>query len=125
MKRLSALFFLIAISNFAFGQSIAASNFRHWYDPNNEVELQIRPIRAANQIIVRYTLIAEQSTIDKYTIKWEGRNTYVEHEGVPIVETDSVLSNTTQQKRGVIKLALPNKPWLLVGKVTNNDSQKS
>lgn len=125
MKRFSSLLLFFAVCKLSFGQSVAASNFRHWYDPNNEVELQIRPIRAANQIIVRYTLIAKQNSVDKYTINWEGRNTYVEHQGVPIAERDSVLSNTGLQKRGVIKFAVPNKPWLLVGKVTNNDNQKS
>lgn len=125
MKRVCVFLFLTGLSKLALGQSVAASNFRHWYDPENEVELQIRPIKAANQIIVRYTLIAHKGTLDKYSLSWEGRNTYVEHQGVPITETDSVLSVSGQQKRGIIHFSVPNKPWLLVGRVTSNDSQKS
>ncbi len=124
-KRLIIFLILVVVSPVTFGQSVAASNFRYWYDPNNEVELQIRPIKAANAIMVRYTLIVRSGSPDKYSINWEGRNTYVEHQGVPIVEKDSVLSVQGQQRRGVIKFAIPNKPWVLVGKVTNNDSQKS
>lgn len=125
IKRISIVLLLVVVSEFARSQSVAASNFKHWYDPSNEVELQIRPIKAANQIVVRYTLITKKNTLDKYTLSWEGRNTYVEHQGVPIVETDSVLSTAGQQRRGVIKFAVPNKAWLLVGRVTNNDTQKS
>lgn len=119
------LFFLLVLSKLVSGQSVAASNFRYWYDPNNDVELQIRPVRAANQIIVKYTLVVRHGSPDKYTIYWEGRNTYVEQQGVPIVEKDSVLSTHGLQRRGMIRFAVPNKPWLLVGKVVNNENQKS
>ena len=125
MKRFSLLVLLFVACKLSFGQSVAASNFRHWYDPNNEVELQIRPIKAANQIIVRYTLISKQNSVNKYSIYWEGRNTYVEHQGVPIAERDSVISNTGIEKRGIIKFSVPDKPWLLVAKVTNNDNQRN
>ena len=110
MKRLIAFVLICVGSRIVVGQSIAASNFRYWYDPNNEVELQIRPVRAADKIVVRYTLVARQGSLDRYSIKWEGRNTYVEREGVPIAEKDSVISISGQQKRGTISFTIPNKP---------------
>jgi GWxTD domain-containing protein len=119
MRPLLILSFLLAFSNLASGQSIAASNFNYWYNPQNEVALQIRPVRMANKIMVRYTLVTRKGGPEKYSITWEARNSYVEREGVPINEKDSVLSVTGNDKRGFIIFDVPDKPWLLLGHVTN------
>jgi len=118
MRPFLILTFIFAFAK-SFGQSVAASNFNYWYDPQNEVELQLRPVRTANKIMVRYTLIARQGSPEKYAITWEARNAYTDREGVSIREKDSVLSMSGRDKRGVIVFDLPNKPWLLIGHVTN------
>src|SRR5258708_3141405 len=94
MRPLLILSFLLLFSKLAFSQSIAASNFNYWYNPLNDVELQIRPVRAANKVIVRYTLVARNGNPEKYSITWEARNSFVEHEGLPINLKNSVLSCT-------------------------------
>lgn len=119
MRPLLILSFFLVFSNLAYGQSVAASNFNYWYNPQNEVELQLRPVRAANKIMVRYTLVARQGSADKYTITWEARNSFVEHEGVAIREKDSVLSVNGKDRRGFISFDVPDKPWLLLGHVSN------
>src|SRR5689334_14405651 len=90
------------ISRLSFGQSVAANNFNYWYDPTNEVELQLRPIRTADKIMVRYTLVARRGGPEKYTISWEKRPSYVETTGTPVTEKDSVLSVTEKTKRGFL-----------------------
>src|SRR5258706_2941278 len=122
MRPLLILSFLLVFSKLAFSQSIAASNFNYWYNPQNEVELQLRPVRAANKVIVRYTLVARNGNPEKYSITWEARNSFVEREGVPIKEKDSVLSVSGKDKRGFISFDVPDKPWLLLGHVTNGSS---
>jgi len=122
MRPLLILSFLLVFSNLAQSQSVAASNFNHWYNPLNEVELQLRPVRAANKIIVRYTLLARNGHPEKYSITWEARNSFVERDGVPVREKDSVLSVSGKDKRGFISFDVPEKPWLLLGHVTNGSS---
>lgn len=125
MKRLYLFSFLLVLSKLAVGQSIAANNFNYWYNPANDVDLQIRPVRTADNIMVRYTLITRQGNPGKYSIAWEARNSYVDREGIAIREKDSVLSVNGNMKRGFLVLPVPEKPWLLVGKVTNNDNGRS
>ncbi|MBS1486251.1 MAG: GWxTD domain-containing protein [Bacteroidetes bacterium] len=119
------LIFIVCGLQENYGQSIAASNFRHWYDPQNDVELQIRPIRMANKIMVRYTLIVRQGSPEKYAISWEARNSYTDRDGVRVVEKDSVLSSTAKDRRGFLIFDVPVKPWLLVGRVTHNSNGRS
>jgi GWxTD domain-containing protein len=122
MRSLLILSFLLVFSKLAHSQSIAATNFNYWYNPLNEVELQIRPVRAANKIMVRYTLLTRNGHPEKYSITWEARNSYVEREGVTVREKDSVLSVSGKDKRGFISFDIPDKPWLLLGHVTNGSN---
>jgi GWxTD domain-containing protein len=119
MRPLLIVSFALVFAKSLFGQSIAASNFNYCYDPQNEVELQLRPVRSAGKITVRYTLLARNGSPEKYSITWEARNSYVDREGIPIREKDSVLSVSGKDKRGLISFNIPEKPWLLVGRITN------
>lgn len=105
----------------SFGQSIAASNFNYWYDPQNEVELQLRPVRSANKIMVRYTLIARNGNPEKYSIQWEKRSNYVDTSGPEATEKDSVLSVSDKTKRGYISFDVPTTPWILLARVSNGN----
>lgn len=125
MRSSFILFILLGISKFAVSQSVAATNFNYWYSPVHEVELQIRPVRTANKIMVRYTLVARNGNPEKYSINWEARNSYVDREGVQIKEKDSVLTVSGKEKRGFILLDIPEKPWLLLGHVTNGGSRST
>jgi GWxTD domain-containing protein len=124
MKRTTVLAVLLLLTKISFSQSIAASNFNYWYDPTNEVDLQLRPIRTADKLMVRYTLLARHGGPDKYNIKWEKRSSYVETTGSPVTERDSVLSVTDKTKRGFLIFDLTDKPWLLVAHVINSNERK-
>jgi len=125
MKRLVIIIVLVIFARVSFGQSVAGTNFNYWYNPQNDVELQLRPIRTANKIMVRYTLLVRQGSPSNYSITWEARNSFLDSEGVPVVEKDSVLSTSSKDRRGVLVFNLPNKPWLLLGRVMNTDHLKS
>ncbi len=124
MRSLSILSFLLIVSKLVLGQSVAASNFNYWYNPQNDVELQLHPVRTADKIMVRYTLIVRQGNPSDYSITWEARNSFVEAEGVPIAEKDSVFSMAGKNKRGFLVFNVPIKPWLLLAHVTNTDHLK-
>ncbi|MGC4022128.1 MAG: GWxTD domain-containing protein [Cyclobacteriaceae bacterium] len=119
MKRVLTFSLILLLAKFAFGQSVAAINFNYWYDPLSDVELQIRPVRTADKIMVRYTLVARSGSQDKYIISWEARNSYVDQDEIPIREKDSVLHVNEKTRRGFLVLDVPDKPWLLLGKVSN------
>ncbi|MBS1558100.1 MAG: GWxTD domain-containing protein [Bacteroidetes bacterium] len=126
--KFSLIVFVFGISlaaRFGYGQSVAASNFRHWYDPQNDVELQIRPVRMADKIMVRYTLIVRRGSPDKYTVSWEARNSYLDKNGVPVVEKDSVLSVAGKDRRGFLIFDVPLKPWLLISRVSSTQTGRS
>ena len=118
MRPLLILSLVLIFPKSMLGQSVAATNFNYWYNSTNEVELQLRPVRSANKITVRYTLVTHNGNPEKYAITWEARNSYVDREGVPIREKDSVLSVSGKDKRGFIAFDIPEKPWLLMGHVT-------
>jgi GWxTD domain-containing protein len=124
MKRILILSAFLLVSQATFSQSVAASNFNHWYDPTNEVELQLRPVRTADKIMIRYTLIARHGNPEKYSITWEKRSSYVETSGAPATEKDSVLSVTENAKRGVLIFDVPDKAWLLLGHVMSSSARK-
>jgi len=125
MRSLFVLFVFFGISKSAVSQSVAATNFNYWYSPVHEVELQIRPVRTATKIMVRYTLVARNGNPEKYSINWEARNSFVDREGVAIKEKDSVISVNGKEKRGFILLDIPDKPWLLLGHVTSGSSKST
>src|SRR5579871_2553022 len=104
MKRVLSFSLILLLAKLAFGQSVAASNFNYWYDPLSEVELQIRPVRAADKIMVRYTLLARSGSQERYTISWEARNSYVEQDAIPVREKDSVLQVNEKTRRGFLVL---------------------
>jgi GWxTD domain-containing protein len=124
MRHAIILTALVFLSKIAFGQSVAASNFNYWYDATNEIELQIHPVRAADKIIVRYTLIARHGNPEKYSISWEKRASYVETSGTAITQKDSVLSVKEKTRRGFLIFDLPEKPWLLLAHVLNSNARK-
>lgn len=124
MKRILILSAFLLVSQATFSQSVAASNFNHWYDPTNEVELQLRPVRTDDKIMVRYTLIARHGNPEKYSITWEKRSSYVETSGAPATEKDDVLSVTENTKRGVLIFDVPDKAWLLLGHVMSSSGRK-
>jgi GWxTD domain-containing protein len=124
MKRSNVLIFLLLLSRISFSQSIAATNFNYWYDPTNEIDLQLRTVRTVDKLMVRYTLVARRGDPSKYAIKWEKRSSYVETTGTPVTETDSVLTVTDKTKRGVLTFNLTDKSWLLVAHVVNSNERK-
>jgi GWxTD domain-containing protein len=124
MKRLFLLAGLLATLTAA-GQAITGLNFSHWYNSQNEVDLQLRLIRSSNQVTIHYSLKSLAPGADRYSIQWEKRISYSSREAVPVNEKDSVTLSSTNQKKGQLIFDLPVKPWLLLAKVVNNETQKA
>lgn len=109
------LLFLLAVLSFASrAQSIASSNFRYWYDPDNEGQFNMKVIRSADSAYAFYkvdTLI--------FSVNWEKRESYGQRTGEPV---DAVVSGTPSA--GHLAFALPQKPWLLVAVLKDKRTQE-
>ncbi len=124
MKRLLFLT-LVASALAGHGQAITGLNFSHWYNPQNEVDLQIRLVRAPNRLLIHYTLRSLLPGVERYSIQWEKRASFASREALPVNEQDSVVSAGTTQRKGALAFDMPQKAWLLLAKVVNNETQRA
>jgi GWxTD domain-containing protein len=116
-------FFVLATK--ANGQAITSLNFNHWYNPQNEVDLRLHVARGQSSLLVNYLLKTTQFPADKYSITWERRDSYSTREGASLTEKDTLQIASGNQKMGMLSFAVPEKPWILLAKVTHIESQKS
>ena len=114
------LFLLIAPSLAGLGQSISGLNFRHVYDPQNGIDLQMRLVNEKTRLSVYYRLQQNGSpATGNYSIDWEKYNTVTQKEGTLLASGDSVGMS------GRLSYPVPEKPWLLAAKVTDKSSSKT
>jgi len=121
MRRLIFLFLIALPSQVLYSQALTNINFRDLYNPDAEVTISLQPVRTAQQIEVYYKI---QTTLplDKYTITWEMRESFTHRDGNSIPNPDTV-GTSDKLKKGVLRFEPPTKPWLLVVKVTNKETQ--
>lgn len=123
MRRLFILFLIAWPGQLLFSQALTNINFRDFYNPDAEVFISLQPVKT-QKIEVYYKVQTNVLTLDKYTITWEKRETFTERDGSPLTITDTIrVSEKVLQ--GVISFDPPAKPWLLVVKVTNKETQKA
>jgi len=125
MKRLLifALFFFSLSASFS--QALTSINFREWYNPEAEIDFDFQVIKESNRFNVFYQINSRQLPISKYTIAWEKRDTFTQRESVALAIRDSSASQTGMQINGMLGFDIPAKAWLLVVKVTNQESNLS
>jgi GWxTD domain-containing protein len=122
MKKAVILLFIVLPFIQVRAQAVNRTNLAYLYDPASEVSLSIKPIVSANRVAVYYSFQTthKQVTADAYVIQWERRDAYALQKGTSITEKDSVLANDDHSKRsGWFTFLKPEKPWLLVARVTN------
>lgn len=123
---LSLMFFMVALSGF--GQAIGSLNFNYLYNPQNEVDLQLKLVKGQNQIKIYYSLqvATVQFTTESCSITWQRLNSFSQREGTDItpeeIETPIIVDG---KKTGVITFPIPDKPWLLAAKVAHVATSKN
>lgn len=123
---LSLLFFLVTVSGF--GQAIGSLNLNYLYNPQNEVDLQLKMVKGQNQIKIYYSFLVNtvQFTPENCTITWQKRDSFSQREGSDIIPEEIETPVITDGKKtGVLTFPIPDKPWLLVAKVSNAIVSKS
>jgi len=113
--------FLLFVSSLAgLGQSMAGLNFRHLYDPQNEIDLSMRLVNEKKRLTVYYRLQQNGSPVTgNYSIVWQKYDSFTQKEGTLLSAGDSVGMS------GKLSFPVPEKPWLLVAKVTSKSSSQT
>jgi GWxTD domain-containing protein len=96
-------------------QSIASSNFRYWYDPDNAGQFNLKITRSPDSVYAYYKI---DTTI--FNAVWEKRDSYGQRNGTPI---DAQMSGTAAEGR--LSFPLPEKPWLLVAVLKDKRTQET
>lgn len=123
---LSLLFAMLCLSGF--GQAVGSLNLNYLYDPQNEVDFQLKLVKGPNQIRIYYSLqvATVQFTPESCSITWQKRDSFSQREGTDITPEEIELSASAEGKKsGVLTFPIPDKPWLLVAKVSNSTVAKS
>jgi len=123
MRRLTILFLITITAQALQAQALTNINFRELYNPEGEVAITLQPVRTAQKIEVYYK-IQTKLPLEKYAIVWEKRDSFSQRDGIRINDSDT-LATSDKIKKGVFSFDPPTKPWLLVVKVTNKDTQLS
>lgn len=125
MKRLFALCLSLLSFSLGYSQAITSLNFREWYNPDREIDFSIQVVKEPNQLRVYYQFEAKQLALNKYTLGWERRDSFTQREGTALVIRDSTSSQVGMQRQGMMAFDIPAKSWLLVAKITNQESKIS
>ena len=62
-------------------QSISSVNFKYWYNQEGEINLELRPVKQNDSIVVFYTLRTNNGSTNSYTVEWEKRDSYNQRVG--------------------------------------------
>ncbi len=123
---LSLLFLVITVS--CLGQAIGTLNLNYIYNPQNEVDLQMKVVKGQTDIKIYYSLQAAtvQFTTESCSISWQRRDSFSQREGTDITPVEIQPASTTDGKKtGIISVPIPEKPWLLVAKISTASVSKS
>jgi GWxTD domain-containing protein len=123
MRCLIILFLIAWPVQTLLSQALTSINFRDLYNPDGEVSILLQPVRTSQKLEVFYKIQTNTLPLEKYTITWEKRDSYTQSNGTPLTNSDTLSSDKLQ--KGVLLFDIPAKPWLLMVKVTNNETKVS
>jgi GWxTD domain-containing protein len=126
--RTKLIFSLFLLSTISFGQSLSSLNLNYLYDPQQEVRLSMEVVKEANQLSILFQLQSNtnQNSIENYKIDWQQWESFNSRQGIAIEQAPIELPTLQKAtKSGKFVFPLPEKAWVLVGKVTSTSTLKS
>jgi GWxTD domain-containing protein len=127
MKSILSLLFLVITAS-CLGQAIGTLNLNYLYNPQNEVDLQMKVVKGQSDVKIYYSLQAAtvQFTTESCSITWQRRDSFSQREGTDITPVEIQPATTTDGKKtGIISVPIPEKPWLLVAKISTASVSKT
>lgn len=117
-RSLAISLLLILAGPCARAQAVNNLQLDHAYDPLAQVILQMDPLMRSDSLEVHFRVKTNQASASAYLVKWERRDSYAQRQGATVSGPDTV-TLTQDWKNGRFTFAKPEKPWLLVVKVTH------
>ncbi len=115
---------LLLASLVGHSQAVNSINFSYLYNLQGEVSMQLHPVVKGDSITVFYLLTASNPSVTSYLIQWEKKDSYSQRQGGIFMPRDTVALSKGSVE-GKFRFLKPDKPWVLVAKVTNATSSKS
>lgn len=109
---------LTGILSTSFGQAVNSINFNYLYNLQSEVEMRLTPVVRGDSITTYFQIIANNPNNSRYIIHWEKRDSYAQRQGITLAEGDTVILSNGWIA-GNLKFVKPEKPWVLLARVTN------
>jgi GWxTD domain-containing protein len=124
MRSLFLLLWLTA--NAGLAQSVSNINFNYWYNLQDEVDMQLHPVWQGDSLTVFYRLqlTIPSAAASAYVLKWEKKDSYNQRQGAIIDPHDTVML-VNGIAEGQLRFSKPEKPWVLLVKVTQITTGKS
>lgn len=116
MKRYCVMMFWL-LPTLSFGQALSTLNINYWYDPQCEVQFDLYEMKTSAGIEAFYTL-KTTSPAEMYSIAWERRENFTQRDGTALEAEKISPSLTINEKRGQLSFSMPDKPWILVAKIS-------
>ena len=126
--RTKLTFSLFLLSAISFGQSLSNLNLNYLYDPQQEVRLSMEVVKEASQLSILFQLHSNtnQNAIENYKVDWQQWESFNSKQGITVEQVPMELPSVQKATQsGKFVFPVPEKPWVLVGKVTNTSSLKS
>ena len=127
MRKLFCFFFLITTYS-GFSQAVGNVNLNYLYNPQNEIDFRLKLVKTHDQVIVYYSLktATVQFSAENCVFTWQRRDSFSQRDGNPITPIENKPPIFADGKlTGVLTFPIPDKPWLLVAKISNPDASKS
>lgn len=86
--------------------------------------MELHPVWQGDSLTVFYHLTSNNPAHISFTLKWEKKESYNQRQGGIIIPQDSI-KLVNGEADGLFRFGKPEKPWLLLVKVTNNATGKS
>ncbi len=121
MKKLLFYLAFISVAHSGVGQAIGSLNLNYLYNPQNDIDFQMKLVKTSDNLKIYYSLriATVQFTLDNCSIAWQKRDSFGQREGTSITPEGTETSVSADgTKTGTLTFPLPDKPWLLVAKVS-------
>jgi GWxTD domain-containing protein len=115
---------LLFIASASSAQAVNSVNYNYFYNLQGEVYMGLHPVVRGDSVVLYWKLETTNNPATTYVIQWEKKDSYSQRQGGVLSVHDTVALNAGVGT-GKFTFIKPEKPWVLVAKVTNPTTAKS
>jgi GWxTD domain-containing protein len=124
--------FKILLVLFTFGltveisaQSITGFNLNYEYDPDAEISFKTQPVRQGDEVRIYFDFKCNRSefAVSDYIFEWEKRTSVNDRSGESIKTSETVISEDSRHRSGILTVQASEKNWFAVVSITNKTNK--